>query len=151
MTHRDFAPLKARKLFGRGKAAAAVEGLETVSPLLDRMVVPVTICILVALFSIQRFGTAAVGRTFGKVMLLWFLLLGATGFVHVLRQPSILAALNPAVGLKYVFSHGLKSTVVLGSVFLAVTGGEALYADMGHLEKHRSSSPGISSCSPLWH
>src|ERR1700758_452122 len=114
---------------------SAVEGLETVSPLLTKMVVPVTICILVALFSIQRFGTAAVGRTFGKVMLLWFLLLGATGFVHVLRQPSILAALNPAVGLKYVFSHGLKSTVVLGSVFLAVTGGEALYADMGHFGK----------------
>jgi KUP system potassium uptake protein len=114
---------------------SAVEGLETVSPLLDKMVVPVTICILVALFSIQRFGTAAVGRTFGKVMLLWFLLLGATGFVHVLRQPFILAALNPAVGLKYLFSQGLKSTAVLGSVFLAVTGGEALYADMGHFGK----------------
>lgn len=111
---------------------SAVEGLETVSPLLDKMVVPVTICILAALFSVQRFGTAAVGGTFGKVMLLWFLLLGATGFVHVWRQPSILAALNPAVGLGYLFTHGLKSTVVLGSVFLAVTGVEALYADMGH-------------------
>ena len=111
---------------------SAVEGLETVSPLLDKMVVPVTICVLVALFSIQRFGTAAVGGTFGKVMLLWFLLLGVTGFAQVLQQPSILVALNPAVGLKYLFSHGFKSTVVLGSVFLAVTGGEALYADMGH-------------------
>ena len=114
---------------------SAVEGLETVSPLLDKMVVPVTICILVGLFSIQRFGTAAVGGTFGKIMLLWFLLLGTTGLVHVLRQPSILAALNPAVGLKYLFSRGFKSTVVLGSVFLAVTGGEALYADMGHFGK----------------
>jgi KUP system potassium uptake protein len=111
---------------------SAVEGLEAASPLLDRMVVPVTICILVALFSIQRFGTAAVGGTFGKIMFLWFLLLGATGLVHVWRQPAILAALNPAVGLRYLFAHGLKSTVVLGSVFLAVTGGEALYADMGH-------------------
>jgi KUP system potassium uptake protein len=83
---------------------SAVEGIETVSPLLDKIVVPVTICVLVALFSIQRFGTAAVGGTFGKVMLLWFLLLGVTGFVHVLRQPCILAALNPAVGLKYLFS-----------------------------------------------
>jgi KUP system potassium uptake protein len=111
---------------------SAVEGLETVSPLLDRMVVPVTICILIALFSIQRFGTAAVGRTFGKIMFLWFLLLGATGFVHIWRQPAILAVLNPAAGLGYLFAHGLKSTVLLGSVFLAVTGGEALYADMGH-------------------
>jgi KUP system potassium uptake protein len=111
---------------------SAVEGLEAVSPLLNKAVIPVTICILVALFSIQRFGTAAVGRIFGKVMFLWFLLLGVTGFAQVLRQPSILAALDPIVGLRFLFTHGLKSTVVLGSVFLAVTGGEALYADMGH-------------------
>jgi KUP system potassium uptake protein len=111
---------------------SAVEGLETVSPLLNQMVVPTTVCILVALFSIQRFGTGAVGGMFGKVMLVWFLVLGATGFVHVLREPAILAALNPFVGSRYLFTHGLHSTVVLGSVFLAVTGGEALYADMGH-------------------
>jgi KUP system potassium uptake protein len=111
---------------------SAVEGLNTVSPLLDKIVVPLTICILVALFSIQRFGTSAVGGMFGKVMLIWFLILGATGFLHIWRQPAILAALNPFVGLHYLVTHGLRSTAVLGSVFLAVTGGEALYADMGH-------------------
>src|SRR5258707_9360335 len=111
---------------------SAVEGLNTVSPLLHKVVVPVTICILVALFSIQRFGTGAVGGVFGKIMLVWFLLLGVTGFVHIWRQPAILAALNPFVGLQYLITHGLKSIAVLGSVFLAVTGGEALYADMGH-------------------
>jgi KUP system potassium uptake protein len=111
---------------------SAVEGLHTVSPLLDKAVVPLTIGILVALFSIQRFGTAAVGGMFGKVMLIWFLSIGAIGLVHVLRQPSILAALNPFVGLQYLVTHGLSSVAVLGSVFLAVTGGEALYADMGH-------------------
>jgi KUP system potassium uptake protein len=111
---------------------SAVEGLNTVSPLFERAVVPLTICILVVLFSIQRFGTAAVGGMFGKVMLIWFLLIGATGLAQVLRQPTILAALNPLVGLGYLVSHGLKSIAVLGSVFLAVTGGEALYADMGH-------------------
>lgn len=111
---------------------SAVEGLNTVSPLLEKAVVPLTICILIALFSIQRFGTAAVGGMFGKVMLIWFLLIGATGFVHVLREPAILAALNPFVGLHYLVTHGLRSVAILGSVFLAVTGGEALYADMGH-------------------
>lgn len=111
---------------------SAVEGLNTVSPLLDKAVVPLTIGILVALFSIQRFGTAAVGGMFGKVMLIWFLSIGAIGLVHVLREPSILAALNPFVGLQYLVTHGLRSVAVLGSVFLAVTGGEALYADMGH-------------------
>src|ERR1700756_1267976 len=81
---------------------SAVEGLNTVSPLLDKAVVPLTICILVALFSIQRFGTAAVGGMFGKVMLIWFLSIGAIGLIHVLREPSILAALNPFVGLQYL-------------------------------------------------
>src|ERR1700758_3131574 len=111
---------------------SAVEGLNTVSPLLQKAVVPLTICILIALFSIQRFGTAAVGGMFGKVMLIWFLLIGATGFVHVLWHPSILAALNPFVGLHYLVTHGLSSIAVLGSVFLAGAGGEELYADMGH-------------------
>jgi KUP system potassium uptake protein len=111
---------------------SAVEGLETVSPVLNRVVVPLTICILVGLFAIQRFGTGAVGGMFGRIMLVWFLALAGTGLVHVIRQPAILAALNPLVGLEYLITHGVKSTIVLGSVFLAVTGGEALYADMGH-------------------
>src|SRR5260221_5215879 len=110
---------------------SAVEGLNTVSPVLDKLVVPLTICILVGLFSIQRFGTGAVGGLFGKVMLVWFLLLGATGFVHIWRQPAILSALNPVVGFQYLITHGLKSIAVLGRVILAVTAGEALYTDMG--------------------
>jgi KUP system potassium uptake protein len=111
---------------------SAVEGLKIVSPGLDKMIVPLTICILVALFAIQRFGTGAVGGLFGRVMLVWFLSLASTGLVHLWQQPAILAALNPFVGLRYLITHGVKSTIVLGSVFLAVTGGEALYADMGH-------------------
>ncbi len=111
---------------------SAVEGLETISPLLDQVVVPLTICILIALFSVQRFGTEAVGGLFGKVMLVWFLCLGAMGLGHIISHPDILAALNPIIGAHYLVSHGVKAAVVLGSVFLAVTGGEALYADMGH-------------------
>jgi KUP system potassium uptake protein len=111
---------------------SAVEGLKIVSPGLDKMIVPLTICILVALFAIQRFGTGAVGGMFGRVMLVWFLSLAGTGLVHLWLHPAILAALNPVVGLGYLITHGVKSTIVLGSVFLAVTGGEALYADMGH-------------------
>jgi KUP system potassium uptake protein len=111
---------------------SAVEGVKIIAPVLGKIVVPLTICILVALFAIQRFGTGAVGTMFGRVMLVWFLSLGGIGLAQVLRHPAILAALNPLVGLGYLFTHGLKSTIVLGSVFLAVTGGEALYADMGH-------------------
>jgi KUP system potassium uptake protein len=111
---------------------SAVEGVKIIAPVLGKIVVPLTICILVALFAIQRFGTGAVGTMFGRVMLVWFLSLGGIGLAQVLRHPAILAALNPMVGLEYLFTHGLKSTIVLGSVFLAVTGGEALYADMGH-------------------
>ena len=111
---------------------SAVEGLGTISPLLERMVVPLTICILIALFSVQRLGTEAVGGLFGKVMLVWFLCLGAMGLTHIISHPDILVALNPIIGARYLVSHGVRAAVVLGSVFLAVTGGEALYADMGH-------------------
>jgi KUP system potassium uptake protein len=111
---------------------SAVEGLEAISPVLERVVVPLTICILIALFSVQKFGTEAVGGIFGRVMLFWFLSLGAMGLTAVMRRPAILMAFNPFIGMHYLLAHGGQAAVVLGSVFLAVTGGEALYADMGH-------------------
>jgi KUP system potassium uptake protein len=111
---------------------SAVEGLETISPILRDVVVPLTICILAGLFSVQRFGTAAVGGMFGRVMLVWFAALGVMGLAQVLRHPAILLALDPLMGLRFLWIHSAKAAVVLGSVFLAVTGGEALYADMGH-------------------
>ena len=111
---------------------SAVEGLELISPFFERLVVPLTIAILVALFAVQRHGTEAVGGVFGKVMLLWFTCLGGLGLYQVIHHPAILASFNPLVGIHYLQLHSSSAMVVIGSVFLAVTGGEALYADMGH-------------------
>jgi KUP system potassium uptake protein len=111
---------------------SAVEGLETISPALEKVVVPLTMVILVGLFAVQKFGTETVGSLFGKVMLFWFSALGIMGVIHIAQHPQILAALNPFTGVHYLLRHGASAIVVLGSVFLAVTGGEALYADMGH-------------------
>ena len=111
---------------------SATEGLELISPIFRSLVVPLTIVILAALFAVQRHGTEAVGGVFGKVMLLWFTCLGGLGLIQVIHHPSVLAAFNPAVGLQYVLAHSSSAMVVIGSVFLSVTGGEALYADMGH-------------------
>jgi KUP system potassium uptake protein len=111
---------------------SAVEGLELISPLFSHLVIPLTILILIGLFSVQRYGTGAVGSVFGKIMLLWFACLGGMGLVEVIRHPAILAAFNPLMGVHYLRAHSSASMVVLGSVFLSVTGGEALYADMGH-------------------
>lgn len=111
---------------------SAVEGLELISPLFTRMVIPLTLAILVGLFAVQRYGTGAVGGVFGKVMLVWFTCLGGMGLVQVIQHPAILAAFNPLMGIHYLVCHSATAMVVLGSVFLSVTGGEALYADMGH-------------------
>ena len=111
---------------------SAVEGLRLISPVFESVVVPLTIVILVALFAVQRHGTEAVGSVFGKVMILWFTCLGGLGLYQVVHHPAILAAFNPLVGIHYLWLHSSSSMVVIGSVFLAVTGGEALYADMGH-------------------
>ncbi|XHR28971.1 MAG: potassium transporter Kup [Chthoniobacteraceae bacterium] len=111
---------------------SAVEGLELISPVFNHLVIPLTLVILVGLFSVQRYGTGAVGSVFGKVMLLWFACLGIMGLVQVVQHPAILAAFNPWMGIQYLKIHSSASMVVLGSVFLSVTGGEALYADMGH-------------------
>ncbi|HCZ16911.1 MAG TPA: potassium transporter Kup [Candidatus Accumulibacter sp.] len=111
---------------------AAVEGLKVVTPLFDSYVLPITITILVALFVFQRHGTAAVGALFGPVMLFWFATLGALGLWHVIQHPAVLLAINPWYALSFIFEHQGLAFLALGSVVLAITGGEALYADMGH-------------------
>ncbi len=111
---------------------SAVEGLEVASPDLKHLVVPITLGIVVVLFSVQRFGTAVVGRAFGPVMAVWFNILGVSGLVHVIDEPGILRALSPHYGLGFLVEHGGVGFLALGAVVLTVTGAEALYADMGH-------------------
>jgi len=111
---------------------SAVEGLAVASPRLSALVVPLTCVILVALFSIQRRGTGDVGKLFGPVMVVWFSTLAALGVYHISQDPQILAALSPHYGAAFFIRHGIRGALILGSVVLVVTGGEALYADMGH-------------------
>ena len=111
---------------------SAVEGLEVAAPQLKSYVVPLTVLILVLLFSVQSHGTARVAAFFGPVMTLWFLALGLAGLTHIADDPGVLAAFNPAYAAAFLASHGMIGLVTLGAVFLAVTGAEALYADLGH-------------------
>lgn len=111
---------------------SAVEGLEVATPFFEPWIIPITIAVLVALFLSQRHGTAVVGRVFGPVTLLWFVTLASLGIWHILREPSVLRAANPMHGFLFFVNNGWRGFVVLGSVFLVVTGGEALYADLGH-------------------
>jgi KUP system potassium uptake protein len=113
----------------------AVEGVTLAAPQAEQLVVPATCVILVALFMLQRRGTATVGLIFGPVTLVWFVVLGVLGLSHILAAPGILRALNPWYGVKFLAGRGLHGFGVLGAVFLAVTGGEALYADLGHFGK----------------
>jgi KUP system potassium uptake protein len=111
----------------------AMEGLEIAAPGLKPYVVPLSVSVLVALFMAQRLGTAGIGRVFGPIMLLWFLVLGWIGLLNIIRAPAIIAALNPLAGIDFCLHHGWIAFVALGAVVLALTGAEALYADMGHL------------------
>ena len=111
---------------------SAVEGLTVATPALGSYIVPIAAAILVALFVFQSRGTAGVGTVFGPVTLVWFLVLATLGAAEVLQHPSVLAAVNPAQGAAFFLRNGWHGYIVLGSVFLVVTGGEALYADMGH-------------------
>ncbi len=111
---------------------SAVEGLQIVSPQFTKYVVPITIVILVGLFFIQKSGTAVVGVFFGPVMTIWFLVLAAMGIYNLIDNPSILGAVNPMYGIRFLYEHALQAFIVLGAVFLVLTGAEALYADMGH-------------------
>ena len=111
---------------------SAVEGLKLVTPALGNYVVPLTIFILVVLFSVQSSGTARVASLFGPVMVVWFATLAILGLVHISDDPTVLYAINPYYAIQFMLSHGIIGLVTMGLVFLAVTGGEALYADLGH-------------------
>src|SRR5690348_2295407 len=115
---------------------SAVEGVQVVHPHLPESIIVITaLIILLALFVFQRFGTARIGRTFGPLMALWFVAIGALGAIEIAREPRVLFALNPLYGLQFFAANGKTGFLVLGAVVLAVTGAEALYADMGHFGK----------------
>jgi KUP system potassium uptake protein len=110
----------------------AVEGLKIATQAFQPVIVPVAVVILVALFAMQRRGTDSIGRLFGPIMLLWFLTIGGLGAYHIAHNPSVIAALNPLWAVRFFLNNGAHGYAVLGAVVLCITGGEALYADMGH-------------------
>ena len=111
---------------------SAMEGLEVATPAFTPFVVPATVVVLIVLFFLQRLGTAKVGAAFGPVMLLWFAVIALLGVVYIVKEPHVLLAFDPQYGVQFFVHNGHRGFLVLGAVFLAVTGGEALYADMGH-------------------
>ena len=112
---------------------SALEGTETVTKAVKPFILPAAVVILVALFAAQPFGTASIGVVFGPVMLVWFFVIGGLGLFNLVSHPAVLRGLDPVLGLRFLLHHGWGSFVVLGGVFLALTGAEALYADMGHV------------------
>ncbi len=114
---------------------SALEGIQVVAPDLKEYIVPATVVVLFLLFHIQRHGTAAVGRWFGPVMILWFATLAVLGLIHILKNPAILGAMHPKWAIHFLITYKGAAFIALGSVVLAITGGEALYADMGHFGK----------------
>jgi KUP system potassium uptake protein len=112
---------------------SAMEGLKLVAPGFEKFIVPVTLVILIALFSIQRRGTESIGRLFGPVMVIWFIVIGLLGVANVWKAPAILQALSPLHAARFLSGDPVIAFAVIGAVFLALTGGEALYADMGHV------------------
>ena len=125
-------------LYGDGMITPAItmlsafEGIGVATPVFDRWVVPLTAVALIALFAVQKYGTARVGRLFGPLMVVWFAVLAALGVWNIMRLPGVLAATNPVYAISFLAAHPRAGYLVLGAVFLVVTGGEALYADMGH-------------------
>ena len=111
---------------------SAIEGIKVYAPQMERAVVPLTVAILVLLFMMQRRGTSWIGRIFGPVMLIWFVVIGALGIVGIAKAPVVLGALSPVPAITYLWHAGPLAFAVIGGAFLAVTGGEAFYADMGH-------------------
>ena len=111
---------------------SALEGLEVVAPQLSNWIVPLTVMVLVALFASQRFGTETVGKVFGPITGLWFLVLAALGVLNILHEPEVLQAINPWWAMNFFATHSWYGVFILGAVVLAVTGGEAIYTDMGH-------------------
>ncbi|HBF57098.1 MAG TPA: potassium transporter Kup, partial [Afipia sp.] len=114
---------------------SAVEGIKLVTSALDHYVVPITIIILVALFAVQSRGTARVAAFFGPIMCIWFAVMAVAALPLIAQQPSVLLAFNPVYAVSFLLNHGIIGLVTLGAVFLAVTGAEALYADLGHFGK----------------
>ncbi|NDC87099.1 MAG: potassium transporter Kup, partial [Betaproteobacteria bacterium] len=111
---------------------SAVEGLEVISPTFKSAVIPATLVILFILFAVQSRGTAGIGKYFGPITLIWFITIGVLGVVHIASNPEILFALSPHFAAKFILLNPGTSFIILGAVVLCVTGGEALYADMGH-------------------
>ena len=133
-----FGILGAALFFGDGvltpavSVLAAVEGLEVAAPALGHWVVPIAVLVLVALFATQRYGTQKVGRVFGPITILWFVVLAVLGVADILHAPEVLKAVNPAWAVRFFIDHAWGGIFILGAVVLAVTGGEAIYTDMGH-------------------
>lgn len=111
---------------------SAIEGLEVATPLFTPYVVPITVVILIGLFFFQRRGTAGVGVVFGPIIVIWFLTLAILGIINIVRQPGVLGAIHPIHAVRFFLENGIDGYLVLGAVFLVATGGEALYADLGH-------------------
>ncbi len=111
---------------------SAVEGLEVISPVFHSYIIPITLAVLVALFTLQSRGTASVGRLFGPVMTLWFITLAILGIINIIAEPRVIQAINPYYAIAFLLDHPMLSFLSLGAVVLALTGAEALYADMGH-------------------
>src|SRR5215203_1572163 len=128
-------------LYGDGMITPAItvlgatEGLKVATPLFEPYVVPAAVVILIGVFAIQRHGTHRVGRLFGPIMVAWFLVLAVLGLIWTARQPAVLGAIDPRHAVRFFEDNGWHGFAVLGAVFLVVTGGEALYADMGHFGK----------------
>jgi len=114
---------------------SAVEGLEVATPLLQPYVIPITLFVLISLFLIQQRGTGGIGAMFGPITLIWFITLGFVGIINIASAPEILQALNPRFAFTFCLNNGLLAFIAFGAIVLAVTGGEALYADMGHFGK----------------
>ena len=112
---------------------SAMEGLKLVAPAFDRFILPLTLAILIGLFAMQRRGTASIGRLFGPVMVVWFVVIGLLGVINIWAAPEILKALSPDAAARFVLANPVVAFAVIGGVFLALTGAEALYADMGHV------------------
>jgi KUP system potassium uptake protein len=127
---------------------SAVSGLNVASPALAAQVVPLSVGVLIALFTLQRFGTTAVGALFGPVMAVWFLTIGALGLAEVASYPSIVKALSPSYGAAFLAGDPKAGFIALGSVFLAVTGAEAIYADMGHFGRKAITRAWLALCLP---
>jgi KUP system potassium uptake protein len=126
----------------------AIEGLEVAAPGMTHYVVPLAVLVLVALYSVQRHGTAGIGRFFGPIMVVWFLTLAVMGVINILQAPVILQALNPWHALRFMLENRLLAFVALGAVVLAMTGAEALYADMGHFGRKPIRLAWFSICFP---